>query len=105
MAKHKWQKLPSGNINEFAVSGGYCNGPICVECGHSFCEHCSPEEWESECPGRPGFQFRMNFNPFNLMIGFSWDRERKTFVFLILGFAFSFDFSGLYPYCEEVSED
>jgi len=105
MAKHKWQRLPSGEINEFAVSGGFCNGPICVECGHSFCEHCQPEEWESECSGRPGFEFRTGFNPLNWMFGICWNRSRKTLILFILCFSLSFDFSGLFPYCEEVRED
>jgi hypothetical protein len=105
MAKHKWKRLRSGEIDEFAVEGGFCNGPICVECGHSFCEHCQPEEWDSECPGRPGFEFRTGFNPLNWMVGVCWNRRGKTLILFILCFSLFFDFSGLFPYCEEVRED
>jgi len=101
--KHKWQKLKSGEINNSALSEGYHNGPVCVECGHSFCEHCQPEEWESECLGRPGFKFRIRFEPFNFVVGFFWNHPCKVFALRIFPMVtLIFDFSGLFPYCEEI---
>lgn len=105
MAKHKWQKLPNGEINTFAMSGGYCNGPVCVECGHSFCQHCRPEEWESECPGRQGFRIRLIKADWHhgYSLGIKW--EEKALQFWFVFWVVSFDFSGLFPYCKEIEED
>jgi hypothetical protein len=103
MAKHKWQKLSDGSINHWGDSGGFHNGPICVECGYSFCEHCQPEEWNSECPGRKGFKFSVNFAPYDIWIGFYWNHKGKTLYFCpVPMIVFKFNFSGLFPYCEEV---
>ena len=104
MSKHKWQKLPDGTINNWADSGGFCNGPRCVECGRTFCEHCHPEEYDSECPGRAGFRVYKADKLWNgRLLGIRWDSKR-----LFIGIWFitiTFDFSGLFPYCSEVKEE
>jgi hypothetical protein len=103
--KHKWQKLKDGSINNFGICGGFHNGPVCVECGHSFCEHCHPEEWESECPGREGFKIRLlklkNYE--GKTLGIKWQRKALQICFIF--WAVSFDFSGLFPYCAEIVEN
>ena len=102
MAKHKWQKLSNGNINDFAYSFGYCNGPMCVECGYYFCEHCKPEGYDSECPGRRGFRVYLDIKSYK-MLGFRWGNKK-----FIIGFWFIniiFDFNGLFPACAEVEDD
>jgi hypothetical protein len=49
--KHKWKRNSYGTIDYFAgVDCGYHNGPLCLKCGFSFCEHCHPEGYDSECP-------------------------------------------------------
>ena len=48
---HKWQTTTYHNedgteeevVDEFAYSVGNCNGMICVNCGFSFCVHCTNE--------------------------------------------------------------
>lgn len=104
MAKHKWQKLLDGSINHFGDRGGFHNGPICVECGYSFCEHCQPKEWDSECPGREGFKIRLlkSDSYDGEMLGIKWRRKALRFWFVF--WAISFDFNGLFPYCEEAHE-
>jgi hypothetical protein len=105
MAKHKWQKLPNGSINHFAEYGEFHKGPICVECGHSFCEHCQPEEWESECPGREGFKLRItkSYKYDGFCLGIMWRHKSLQFCFIF--WVISFDFSGLFPYCKEIREE
>lgn len=39
----------TGEIDMFAVSWEFCNGPMCRYCHESFCEWCSPE-------GTPAFR-------------------------------------------------
>lgn len=48
---HLWKKDGDfeDSIDHWAVSWGYCNGPVCERCGDSFCEHCNPECWDSPC--------------------------------------------------------
>lgn len=47
--KHKWRE-DDGEIDEWAFSVGYCNGPVCERCHHSFCVHCNPKGWDdTEC--------------------------------------------------------
>lgn len=46
---HKWHVNKYGNIDEFAVGIGYHNGPECVRCGKSFCQHCNPECYDEPC--------------------------------------------------------
>jgi hypothetical protein len=105
MAKHKWQKHKDGSINNFAVYGDFHNGPVCVECGHSFCEHCHPEEWDSECPGREGFKIHLlKSNSYDgKTLGIKW--VHKALQLWLVFWAISFDFSGLFPHCEEVEID
>jgi hypothetical protein len=101
MAKHRWQKLPDGEINTFADSCGFCNGPRCVECGFSFCEHCNPDGYNSECPGRAGFQIYIaKRNWHGHLLGVNWWMKKLFIGFLF--FTVIFDFSGLFPYCSEV---
>lgn len=40
---HSWIKDDDGEIDTFAMSYEYCNGPVCEFCGYSFCEHCNPD--------------------------------------------------------------
>lgn len=48
--KHRWQTDERGEVDVFAgVDVGYHNGPLCVNCGYSFCEHCDPDGYDSEC--------------------------------------------------------
>ncbi len=42
--KHKWKRDSNGNIDFAAWDSGYCNGPLCVECGEHFCIHCVGDE-------------------------------------------------------------
>lgn len=37
---HQWITYDDGEINWFAHSGVFCNGPVCKNCGYSFCVHC-----------------------------------------------------------------
>ncbi len=39
--KHLWKLDSEKNVDEWAFSEGYHNGPMCVKCGKSFCLHCS----------------------------------------------------------------
>lgn len=38
--KHNWKRDSHGEINLSAWSNGTCAGPLCLECGHSFCIYC-----------------------------------------------------------------
>jgi hypothetical protein len=98
--KHKWKKEADGTIFTEHM-GDFHSGPVCFECGYSFCQYCHPEGWDSECPGRKGFKicFEKHDGP---LIGFRWNRKALD---VGLGFVtVRFDFSGLFPYCEEVEE-
>lgn len=44
---HKLKRDGSGNVDFFALDSGYHNGPECVLCGESWCEHC--ENNPTEC--------------------------------------------------------
>ena len=56
MAKHTWKRLPNGEIDDNAmdkpINNEYdCNGPKCIICGFSFCEHCNPYGYfDNSCP-------------------------------------------------------
>jgi hypothetical protein len=39
-AGHVLQRDEDGSIDTFAFSEGYHNGPYCVTCHDSWCEHC-----------------------------------------------------------------
>ena len=47
--KHQWKRDKYGNIDEWAVSGGFCNGPMCERCYHSTCMHCNPDYDNESC--------------------------------------------------------
>lgn len=46
---HKWHRNRGGRIDNFAFDSGYHNGPVCIRCGESFCEHCHPECYDEPC--------------------------------------------------------
>ena len=46
---HDWKCDENGEIDMWALSVGYCNGPMCNRCHASVCEHCNPEWNEEEC--------------------------------------------------------
>lgn len=37
---HTWKRY-EGEIDIFAYSQDYCNGPVCTACGYYFCHHCT----------------------------------------------------------------
>lgn len=43
--EHDWARNFKGEIDLFAASYEFHNGPRCVRCHHSECEHCNPY-WE-----------------------------------------------------------
>jgi hypothetical protein len=51
-----WDDGPEGfygsMVGEFAYSAGFHNGPRCKNCGYSFCQHCKPNGYQTECKGR-----------------------------------------------------
>lgn len=47
---HEWEIDDDGEIDNFAYSAGFCNGPVCKKCGKSFCKHCKNEFDIEECP-------------------------------------------------------
>lgn len=49
--KHRFQLDADGNIDDFVVDAGYCNGPACSRCNGAWCHHCNPGVYEEECPG------------------------------------------------------
>lgn len=46
--EHQWRRTESGEIDTFAMSYEYHNGPMCERCGYSFCEHCEPDGYDEE---------------------------------------------------------
>lgn len=46
-SEHLWQRNSDGTIDTSAMSVGFHNGPYCIRCHHSECEHCNPN-WENE---------------------------------------------------------
>ena len=36
-------------IDDFAVDQGHHNGPMCLDCHDSWCQHCDPECYEEQC--------------------------------------------------------
>lgn len=51
---HVWQRLEDGSIDTCAFEAededrGH-NGPVCVNCGYSFCEHCQAGP-DNDCRG------------------------------------------------------
>lgn len=47
--EHEWERNEDGQIDYFAMSGGFYNGPQCVRCGYSFCVHCAGEADNHDC--------------------------------------------------------
>lgn len=37
---HRWKVDSDGEIDFFAMSQDFCNGPLCIDCYASFCVHC-----------------------------------------------------------------
>lgn len=67
MAKHRWQTyeehdpdfVDDTDVYRFAYRGGeYHNGPLCMVCGRTGCEHCDPEMLVEECPGTARYDGR-----------------------------------------------
>jgi hypothetical protein len=46
-SEHLWKRNNNGEIDLWAFSVGYCNGPVCTRCWHSECEHCN-EDWDDD---------------------------------------------------------
>ena len=49
LPRHKFIRDKDGSIDNFVLDVGYHNGPRCLRCGESFCEHCNPERYEESC--------------------------------------------------------
>lgn len=47
--KHLFRKDRKGEIDTLAWDWEHCNGPVCVKCGHTFCEHCNPKGYDEDC--------------------------------------------------------
>lgn len=45
---HEWKLDEYGDIDEFAMSYDFHNGPVCKNCGYSFCEFCYPDGWKDK---------------------------------------------------------
>ena len=48
-SEHSWARKENGEIDDYAFSVGYCNGPVCERCGASYCVHCGKEEDVGKC--------------------------------------------------------
>ncbi len=44
--QHDWETDEDGNIDEWAMSYDFHNGPVCKRCYHSFCIHCEPNGFD-----------------------------------------------------------
>lgn len=44
--EHEWRRKRDGEIDKWAATEGYHNGPRCSRCGYAYCVHCdeSPTE-------------------------------------------------------------
>lgn len=41
-SSHRWQRVEgTRRIDWSAYSIGFCNGPVCLDCGYQCCEHCT----------------------------------------------------------------
>lgn len=48
---HVWETYEDDKeVNTFAYQKGFHNGPVCVNCGMSFCEHCTDGIIPYPCP-------------------------------------------------------
>lgn len=53
---HKWiqrAEEDGGGIDWFRLSGGYCNGPECEQCGYHKCVHCNCGDPIPKCSKPP----------------------------------------------------
>lgn len=55
--KHDWARNEDGSIDIFRLEVGYHNGPECIRCGHIFCEHCRPEDYDEPCDEQTPYLF------------------------------------------------
>lgn len=46
---HHWETYVSDGNIIYHDLGGYHGGPICKNCGYSYCQHCDDEP-DEECP-------------------------------------------------------
>lgn len=46
--EHDWKRDEENEIDMFAFSDGFCNGPVCKRCNYSFCEHCESDGWNKK---------------------------------------------------------
>jgi len=46
--RHRWKTDNFGKVDNFAFEHANHNGPVCVVCGKSFCEHCEPECYDAD---------------------------------------------------------
>ena len=46
LGEHEWQKNEDGEVDDFGMDCGNHNGPACVKCDYSYCQHCQagPDE-------------------------------------------------------------
>ena len=47
--EHRWELNSRGEVDEFAFSEGYHNGPVCVKCEQHFCIHCEGKAMGKDC--------------------------------------------------------
>jgi hypothetical protein len=55
---HQWRLDERGDVDDFGLDVDYHNGPVCVSCGYSFCQHCQ-EGPDDDCPGPPTLADRL----------------------------------------------
>ena len=46
---HKWRETEEHDIAMFVVEAQFCNGPMCLKCGYSFCQHCNKGAAKEDC--------------------------------------------------------
>lgn len=51
LRRHLWYRTEDGDIDTSAVDADIHNGPECTVCGYYFCVSCTPNGWETVCPG------------------------------------------------------
>lgn len=49
---HVLRRDEDGDIDTFAYSIGYCNGPTCINCHDAWCHHCKGPEHIQPCIGK-----------------------------------------------------
>lgn len=49
---HTWKLNEDGEVDEFAMSYEFHNGPMCTKCYYTYCVHCDKgDEPRKECTG------------------------------------------------------